>query len=353
MNKTNPTSGTGVYYPPCTDVLYAYHAVHARGGSDRATASAEGIFRNIWKQGALLSSRARAEIFPDQPSMFHARDVLAGDDQYVFCSLCKPHGGAGSEGYNFVFDAHTLIQHGAVIGLDDLASLYSSIGRVLGLENIIYTDDLWNASDAEKEAFRDLANFVQQHWRIRGRTAELWYEWIRGRRAHSPISAAALRWTNREIQGYLRNIIRWVTEDRASALNMAELLFPNVLPLDLCVGVTFRKDWYTIEDFIAYYGLPGKGEPPEVVAHALVPRVSDRRGHPIRCPRCGGWVGALPGEVPVRSYFYDPVHPGRVKTPGDKYGRYVWVCQSCGAAFSSEDDEYVGQYDELEKPSGW
>jgi hypothetical protein len=351
--RGNPVTGTGVYYPSCTvDNLYAFHGIAGRidpKDYDRRIISepqemmaCEKAFRKIWQDGYLYSSRARAakgEIVDS--SMFQVIDRLAGDDGYVFLNICEPHA-TGHRGYHLVFDPYSLVEKGAIIGMNDLQSFYITITDNLNVNNRFEIES-WK--DCQVRDFIEMANDVQDVWRVRKQDAVLWLEWIQGIREHYPLSIESLRWVNRQLGAYMHNTIRWITISRGSAAGNAELLFPEKLSLENLVGVVFRKKYYEIEDFVDVYGFPGE-TPPRAMDIAEACMADRDRGHPIRCPVCRGWMDLPPLEI--RDGF-SPVFPGRARIPGIEWPVYVMVCRSCGAAFTLENDEYVGQYDELER----
>lgn len=357
----NPFTGTGIYYPQCTkSELYAYHGVSSRIdpedynprliASPQEMVASERAFREIWKAGCVYSIRERerrGDIVSS--SLFQVADRLAGDDKYVFLNLCEPHS-AGSKGYHLVFDPYQLVDEGALVGLDDLQGLYISITEKLGVENRMYVSG-WRPW--QKDEFEEVAEDVQSVWRIRGREAWIWLEWVQGLRDRSPVNSSALRWTSRMVGARMEYVIGRIASSRKWAADRCELLMPCRLCFDSLVGVVFRKNYYEIEDFVYAYGPPG-GEPPPVMSIEQAIIVDGSSGHPMRCPVCIDWMGLPPLEI--RGYgAWNPVFPGRVNVPGIEHPVYVMVCQSCGAAILRESwgqlggvEKYVGQYDDMD-----
>jgi hypothetical protein len=374
MPKENPLTGTGVYYPACSrDVLYAYHGILGKVSEEdynpkyiyepQEVIATEKAFRKIWQQGALYSNAARLSMgITDQRSMFFGMDRAAGDDEYVFLNICKPHD-AGKWGYHLVFDPRKLISEGALVGLDDLQGLYMSAADRIGIEDR-NDDTTWTPE--EMDAFREDAEFIQDVWRIKGGEAVDWLNWIQGIAVDSPVNKAALRFVDREVGGRHENIIRWLASSPQSAVGYAEMLMPDVVPLDWLVGVVFRKDWIEIDDFVAVYGPPGEPDPPEPPEIWAAQWIMDRRGHPARCMRCGDWIGLAPLEIPegTSSYHYPRIYRDRMRAEGIDDPIRVMVCQSCGAAFdtgrsfategSFRAEKYVAQVGDLEyEPYRW
>ena len=142
----NPTTGTGVYYPPCgPETLYAYHGIASRvdpeqydrryvAGPQQLIATEE-AFRTIWQQGAVYSAVRRESMgIMGQSSMMFGMDRAAGDDESVFLNVCVPHS-AGEKGYHLVFDPYKLVSEGALVGLDDLQGSYMAVADGLGVED--------------------------------------------------------------------------------------------------------------------------------------------------------------------------------------------------------------------------
>lgn len=362
--KENPRTGTGVYYPACTEgALYAYHGIAGRidpkdynerlvAGPQKLMATEE-AFRRIWQQGFVYSSVVRKEIgVADQSSMFFGMDRAAGDDQFVFLNVCKPHS-AGYLGYHLVFDPYKLVSEGALIGLDDMQGIYMSIAGNLEVEDR-NDDTTW--TEEQKSAFREDVEFAQQVWRMRGGEAIDWLEWVQGLRNKSPVNAAALLYVSRQLDASLENVIKWLATSRQSAINNAEILIPDQLPLDWLVGVIFRKNWIEIDDFVEFYGPPGS-EPPPALDFSAAFWVEGRTGHPARCMRCGDWLYLAPLEIPEdRGTWYSRIYHDRMVVPGTDKPIRVMRCSSCGAAFdtggfteqSFEEEQYAGQFEDLE-----
>lgn len=362
MSKKNPTTGTGVYYPACGEQrLFAYHGIAGwLDPKDRdpkliyepqELVATEEAFRHIWKQGAVYSNVARQQMgISDERSMFFGMDRAAGDDEYVFLNICRPHD-AGKHGYHLVFDPYKLVEEGALIGLYDMQSLYMTIAENLGIED--RNDDTTWTPD-ELEAFRDDVEFAQDVWRLRSGEAFDWLEWIQGLRKKSPVNAAALRYVNRQLGARLENIIRWRVSSPEAAIDRAEILIPDELPLEWLVGVIFRKNWIEIDDFIEVYGPPGS-EPPPALDFWGAFQVSEAPGYPARCPRCGDWFGLEPLEM-SESMSWLSTWRDRMRVPGEEEILRVMVCRKCGAAFAKRgwseepftDEEFVGEYGDLE-----
>ena len=362
--QENPRTGTGVYYPACTEqTLYAYHGISGRVSPEdydkrfisrpQNLIATEEAFRIIWQRGAVYSSAIREEMgVTEQSSMIFGMDRAAGDDEFVFLNVCKPHS-AGELGYHLVFDPYKLVSEGALVGLDDLQGLYMSIAQSLGIEDI-NNDETWTPE--QKDDFRKDAEFVQRVWRMRSAEANDWLEWIQGLREDSPVNRAALRYVSRELGDRRKHIVRWISTNVKSAVNNAELLMPDELPLDWLAGVIFRRNWIEIDDFVAAYGMPGT-EPPPALDFSAAHWVSERTGHPARCVRCGDWFYFEPLQIPEdRSLVFSRTYRDRKRIPGTEETLRVMVCSSCGAAFSTggfledsfTEEEYVGQYEDLE-----
>jgi len=369
--EENPRDGTGVYYPACSKkALYAYHGISGRVDpkdyqskiiyQPQELVATEKAFRRIWKQGAVYSSVKRKELgITDQSSMFQGMDRAAGDDEYVFLNICKPHS-AGHHGYHLVFNPVDLVDAGALVGLDDLQGIYMTIADRLRIKDR-NDDESWTKE--EFDAFRSEAELAQRVWRMRGNEAIDWLGWVQGVRQKCPVNKSALRYIDRILGAHLKNIIRWLASSPESAIGYAEILMPDELPLDLLEGVIFRKNWIEIDDFIEFYGPPGS-EPPPALDLWEAQWVTDRTGHPICCPRCGDWMSFEPLETPKgsSSYHYPRVYEDRMRIPGEKEVIRVMRCGKCGAAFSTggvsagsfDEEEYVGQYEDLEYvPYSW
>jgi hypothetical protein len=367
----NPRTGTGVYYPASVDRIFSFHGIAGRpprGAKLQYTyelheiVATEEAFRTIWKQGALLSSTVRQEFEKSgervHNSLIFATDKVAGDDRYVFLTVAEPHS-IGSKGYSFAFDAHQLVEAGAIIGLEDLGSFfYGSLAEKIGVKD---RNDLSTWTPEQIEQFQDRVKPVQDVWRISGEKALDWLDWVQGKRAGNPISAKSIRTAANKVTGTGRyakigeHNIEHISKDRHSA-RKAELLVPRTLFLDNLVGVIFRKNWVEIQDFVDVYGSPGTDPPPALdplQAHAL-----GSCGYPVRCKRCGGWIFQDPMHIPDSS-LWCPVWHDRMKVPGIERPVMVMKCSSCGAAFGHPDDsfsfsydpfsdeEYLGQYSDM------
>jgi len=354
----NPESGTNLYYPACTiERLYAYHGINAYvaaedykpnlSSSTQNVVATENAFRHIWQEGVIYSNERREQMDDNaSSSMIFGLDAAAGDGSYVFMNVCKPHS-AGEKGYNLVFDPYTLVEHGALVGLDDLQGIYMDIATSMGLEAAPRGLD-WTPGQAGK--FLAEAEWAQEIWRASGGEATRWLEWLQGLREEFPLSPELLRWYERHAGDWKYRSIQWMTQSQESALDRAEVLMPDELSLDLLTGVIFRRDYYDIEDFVEAYGPPGT-EPPPALDFYEARIIEDKAGNPIRCPRCGGWFVHPPLVIDRQPWGMRD----RFKVPGREYGVYGTVCQSCGAVFHREhmkglvEDEYLGQKDELEQ----
>jgi hypothetical protein len=375
----NPRTGTGVYYPASVDRIFAFHGVCGYPPWEeqpkyahelREIVATEEAFRTIWKQGVLLSSTVRREFEKSgervHNSLIFATDAVAGDGQYVFLTVTEPHS-IGSKGYHFAFDAYQLVEAGAVIGLDDLGSVfYGSAAEKIGVQN---RNDLSTWTPEQIEEFRERIRPVQEVWRISGEKALDWLDWVHGKRASNPVSAKAIRTAANKVTGTGRwakigeHTVEHVTKDRRSS-RKAELLVPRTLLLDMLVGVIFRKNWVEIQDFVEAYGLPGTEPPP-----ALDPWQANKLGsygHPARCKRCGDWIFYDPLSIKEGSSVFDPVWRSDMKVPGVEQPIMVIRCNSCDAAFGHRsgdfsssydpflDEEYLGQFGDMKyAPRGW
>ena len=249
VSERNPLTGTGVYYPACSSEMpLAFHGVAARVHPEdydsrithepQEMVATEKAFREIWKQGALFSARERVRIgVAKRSSMIFLTDLLAGDDRAVFLTLCEPHS-VGMRGYHFVFDPIALLDHGASIGLNDLQGFYTSIADGLGVGNRL---DPTSWSDEQKNLFAEQAGVVQSGWRYSGYEAAEWLEWATGSRRTYPLNVQFIRYVDRYVGAGMKNVIRWITTSRESALRKAEVLVDEALPLSFLVGVIFRK----------------------------------------------------------------------------------------------------------------
>jgi hypothetical protein len=315
------------------------------------TMSIEATFKNIWKDGAVFSSRERCRKgISSKKSCLFTRDTIAGDDKYVFMTLCKPHS-IGKAGYYLAFDAEDLARRGAIVGIDDMDSVYYATIHAVdpnidryGIKEI----PPWS-EDTMKE-YLEKIEFAQEIFRLHGKRAIEYLKWIRGIRKDNPITEAEVRWVDREL-----NILHYLytsgtlVNSRSSAVNSAEILVEKALPLDRLIGVIFRRKWYTIRDFSDAYGVIGKESNVALGPHDAP------RGYPHRCPRCRGlvWRSALASS---RDESWSPVHRDRVKAAWMKYPVYVIVCQSCSAVFNSShgnnplqnEDAYLGQIEDFE-----
>jgi hypothetical protein len=374
----NPRTGTGVYYPASVDRIFAFHGIcghppwEAQPQYDynfREIVATEEALRTIWKHGALLSSTVRQEFEKSgkrvHNSLIFATDRVAGDDQYVFLTLTEPHS-IGRHGYCFGFDAHQLVEAGAVIGLDDLGSVfYGSAAEKIGVKD---RNDLSTWTPEQIEEFRECIRPAQDVWRISGEKALDWLDWVHGKRAKNPVSAKAIRAAANKVTGTGRwakigeHTVEHVTKDRRSS-RKAELLVPGTLLLDMLVGVIFRKNWVEIQDFVEAYGSPGTEPPPALDSWQATKLGS--YGHPARCKRCGGWIFHDPLHIPESS-MWSPVWHSDMKVPGVEQPITVIRCNSCDAAFGHRsgdfgssydpflDEEYLGQYGDLEyAPRRW
>jgi hypothetical protein len=97
----------------CKDFVPAFHFIYGWQGSDKQK------FKSIMRGGHLKTA---SEV--GNESMF-IYDVMAGDDQLVFLSTIRtPRGMGGGSRYGLIFDAHELIDKGALFGSGDLLSEY-------------------------------------------------------------------------------------------------------------------------------------------------------------------------------------------------------------------------------------
>lgn len=362
--NSNPTDGTGVYYPACHERLFAYHGINAHPDPKQnlqyvyemhEVVATEEAFRSIWREGVLYSYAERLRRGEHGPSsMIFGMDKVAGDDEYVFLNVCKPHS-AGHVGYHFVFDPYELISNGAHIGLYDLQSFYMNIAERLNVENR-NDDKTW--TDEQVAKFVEDAEFVKSVWRISDGEAITWLKWVQGVIKKSPVNANALRYIARVVGNIGYHNIRWVSTDRGAATRHSELLMPQKLPLSLLVGVIFRKQWIEIDDFVNYYGPPGSEPPPAISIHDAG-SVAHTTGHPARCPHCRGWINLEPLRIPESSWMYGYVWQDRRQCPGIELPVRVMKCKSCGAALGHhrsslswdepfDPEEYLCQYKETE-----
>jgi hypothetical protein len=363
IGRENPTTGTGVYFPASSGCVFSFHGVNGR--PDRSSlkyayhlheiAATEAAFREVWRQGVLLSSLERDRLGGGHSSMIFATDVVACDDQYVFLTVAEPHS-IGHHGYHFVFDPYVLVEEGALIGLTDLGTMfYGSLSEQLGVEN---RNDLWTWTQGQIEAFQRLIEPVQKAWRVSGRKAVEWLRWVQGDRARNPVTAKTLRANAIGIRVGEHNI-EYIVKDRTSA-RRAELLVPFELDLRTSralKGVIFRKNWIPIGEFVEAYGLPGTEPPPAIdpVEANMLPST----GNPAICSRCHGWMYLRPLEIPDRSPVWSVVWKDDMQKAGADRVQRLMVCGSCRAAFASPEkgmavghdpfvaEEYVGQYDEF------
>lgn len=362
-SQKNPRDGSGVYFPGCRERLFAYHGVAARATLPEKqvyvyemyeVVATEEAFRSIWKEGFLYSHAervARGEAGPS--SMIFGMDKVAGDDEFVFLNICKPHG-TGRIGYHFVFDPYQLVDNGAQIGLWDLQSFYMNIAERLEVKDR-NDDTTW--TDEQVEQFVEDAEFVKSIWRVSDGEAITWLRWIQGVLRKSPVNANALRYVARVVGDIGYHNIRWAATDRDVAARRSELLMPKVLPLELLAGVIFRKQWIEIDDFIRYYGPPGTEPPPAIEVHDAL-QISDSVGHPAKCSRCGGWIDLEPLEIKKSSWSSGYPWKNDQKCPGIGHPITILVCKSCGGAFGRREkifgfnddpfkpEEYICQYEE-------
>ena len=371
IGPENPTTGTGVYFPASHGCVFAFHGVS--GHPDRHSikyayhlheiAATEAAFREVWRQGVLLSSLERDKMGRGHSSMIFATDVVGGDDQYVFLTVTEPHS-IGHHGYHFVFDPYVLVEEGALIGLTDLGSMfYGSLSERLEVKN---RNDLWSWTEAQIDEFQRRIEPVQKAWRIGGRKATEWLRWVQGDRARNPVSAKTLRENTVGIRVGDHNI-EYIVKDRTSA-RKAELLVPFELDLRTSralKGVIFRKNWIPAGDFIEFYGEPGTEPPPAI--EPLEAHMLPDTGNPAVCPKCHGWMNLGPLEVPEDSYRARSIWRTQMLKPGMEHPITLLVCRSCGAAFADPEqtrwssnnnafatEKYVGQYDEFKYVSrGW
>ena len=366
--EENPKTGTGVYYPPCgTEALYAYHGISGSIDPDkydrRLIASpqkliaTEEAFRTIWHQGAVYSAIGRELLgIGNQSSMIFGMDRAAGDDDFVFLNVCVPHS-AGEKGYHLVFDPYKVVAEGGIIGLDDLQGSYMAVADGLGIEDR-NNDRTW--TDEQLDEFRGLAEKIQDAWRLEGVDAGFWLEWVQGLVSAYPINLEPVYAIDDYINGRHENIIKWMSASRSSAVNYAELLIRDELPLDWLAGVIFRKQWIEIDDFIEVYGSPGT-EPPPAPDFQEAHKIDGSTGHPAKCSRCGDWMSAPILEVP--GGWWSSVFHDRMKSKETGEVMNLMACQSCGAAFkqpgirdesSFSGEEYVGQFEDFEyEPLRW
>ena len=366
VSERNPLTGTGVYYPVCKpEAPFAFHAVAARVHPDdydrrliyepQEMVATEKVFRDIWKQGAIFSARERVQLgITKQSSMLFPTDIMAGDDKFVYLSLCEPHS-AGYRGYHFAFDTVELLNDGANIGIDDLNGFYGTIA-----DNIGVTDkrDLSSWSESQIDLFAEQVLMVQDCFRYSGYEAVEWLKWVMREKDKYPLNVQYMRYVDRYINKSMHHkyIIRNITTSRESALSNAEVLIRHVLPLSFLSGVIFRKVWFDIDDFIQIYGIPGT-EPYPVIDISDAVRIYDRSGFPARCVLCGGWLGGNPFEVEKYSSFgIRNVHRDRMRVSGESDIIRVYTCQECGASFELDNycERYVGQLEDLEYvPYSW
>jgi hypothetical protein len=361
--EENPKTGTGVYYPHCgPDALYAYHGIAARidpekydpklvAGPQRLIATEE-AFRTIWQQGVVYSAVQREKQgIAGQSSMLFGMDRAAGDDDYVFLNVCTPHS-AGEKGYHLVFDPYQLVSEGTIVGLNDLQGSYMSVADHLRIEDR-NDDSTWSYDQLVE--FQTQAQMIREAWRLSGRDAELWLDWVRGIIEKYPIDLEPIHAIDEYIGGHHENIIKWMSESRQSAIRQAELLIPDELPLEWLVGVIFRKQWVEIDDFIEAYGPPGT-EPPPALEFYEAFRIDDSlSAHPAICPRCGDWMNLPLLEVPESSWWGAGVFR-EMKSKDSGKSVMLMVCKSCGAAFKRplfgetpfDEEEYVGQIEDFE-----
>jgi len=354
-----------VYYPACCGKLFAYHGISGRPDPGQKMQyiyeiyelmATEEAFRTIWKQGVLYSYAERVARGDTGPSsMIFGMDKVAGDDEFVFLTVCKPHS-VGHRGYHLVFDPYQLVDNGAQIGLWDLQSFYMAMAEHLGVQDR-NDDTTWTQEQIEK--FVEDAEFVKSVWRISDGEAVSWLRWIQGLLKKSPVNANALRYVARMVADIGYHNIRWLSTDRKAALGRSELLVSGALPLDLLVGVIFRGQWMEIEDFVRYYGPPGSEPPPALEPHQAI-HVLNSNGYPIKCPKCQGWMNLEPLVIPESSWAYGRVWRDNMMGPGMEYPIRVMVCGTCKGAFGYTgskyylyDDpfiaeEYIGQIDDME-----
>lgn len=366
--EENPKTGTGVYYPPCgPEALYAYHGIAGRidpekydrryvAGPQQLIATEE-AFRTIWQQGAVYSAVRRERMgITGRSSMIFGMDRAAGDDDFVFLNVCVPHS-AGEKGYHLVFEPYTLVAEGAILGLDDLQGSYMAVADDLKVEDR-NDDRTWTYEQLAK--FEELAEQIQDAWRIEGVDAGFWLEWVQGLLSKYPINLEPIYAIDDHIGGRHENIIRWMSEARASAIRYAELLMRDELPLEWLVGVIFRKNWIEIDDFIQEYGPPGTEPPPAPEFHEAH-QIEGSTGHPAKCAQCGDWMNVPPLEV--SSGWRSGVFRDRMKSKDTGEVMNLMVCKACGAAFKQPgirdesafaSEEYVGQLEDFEyEPLSW
>jgi hypothetical protein len=364
MAKKNPLTG-GSYHPSCHNRLIAYHGVSAHGeryfpGSD--VIASDMAFHDIWKDGAIYSSEERCHRIGVNTgrSCLFTSDRLAGDGKYVFLTLCKPHG-IGSDGYYLAFDAINLVQNGAIVGIEDLNFIYRHIIHDVDpyIDNYRFDEKPTWTRDMISE-YTEKVTFVQEVLRLRGRSAKEYLEWISGERKKHPLTEAEIRWVHKELGHHMHSAGRLV-KDREIAASRAEILVDTELPLDLLIGVVFRKKWYEIDDFATAYGMVGTDS--KIVMDRTSGYAADNdTGYPNRCRRCGGLVWLPPFETKSQGIWDNTVYRGRMKSKNTGWLGSVMVCKSCGAVFSSdnsdshyaeEKDNYLGQIDDFEYVWEW
>ena len=361
--RYNPWTGTGVWYPASENVLLAYHGVQGKAivGGDPPYMSqshgAETSFRNIWMYGEILSFREREDRgIKTQRSLFGDLDKIAGDDRYVFLRPSFPHA-AGEYGFNFIFDVNYLVKNGALISLEDLGGSYMQIARNMAYDFSIHPEKM---SLREKKQFLQTAHIIQQIWRLKGKKALQWTDWVMGKTERYPVDIYQLKYAMELAkESYYDNIIRWISTSQESATKSAEILVRDSLPVEWACGVIFRKNYFKIDDFVSFYGMPGEAPPKDLspmqpYEHRAY--VEDRTGVPGKCPVCGEWLRRHPLEKVKTSWFSRTLT--NVKHPKTGKKTRAYVCQSCGATFAPHSqlakqffrsDEYLGNIAELEK----
>lgn len=333
-SKINPFTGAGTYYPASDIFLKAYHIIT---GTDEkvGTVDLEKAFASIWTSGALLSYREREkQSFVEETALFE-RDIIAGDDEYVFLTVCEPYKRQDAI-YSFVFDPFVLIEHGGIVRLEDLGTHYLYI-----VSRINYGGELW--SENQIREFRKKADLVKSVYDLRSRNAIYWLEWIAGLKKIHPLKYIRFKRFFAEVLPYIY-VSSDIFNSRIHAVDNAELVFPTMLPLNLLTGVIFRRDYYEIDDFVKYYGLPGT-VPDEILPRSYEKWVKKRKGHPIRCPRCDEWMGLPPLALPERPTDKSEVFYTLERSRWERFEGMV--CNVCGAVFYVPDPEKVEEDEEL------
>lgn len=296
----NPLSRGQSYFPPWSNQL-AYHATTHRQRSvvGPLWQQSEANFQQLWASGWILSAAARRG---DVAGAIMSYDLLAGDAENVFLSVSQPLSFQGDSGYYLLFDAETLLNEGAQLGVVDLLEGYQDVladardgGDWKDYANLPL--DQW--PPALVLDFRQGVEELQSQLRFTGSDARRWSRWLFSDEEKPP------RDLFDRAEHYLYEVQHstlHMPADLGQARRFAELVVPHHLDLersDGLEGVAFRHIYFELDDFLNLF----ETEPGRPILAELGNQCWTR-GYPYRCPEChtplvdGGTIAEILGDNP-------------------------------------------------------